>query len=281
MKTTVVFATLGLMLPCMSGAQDSAVAQGVKFEFGTTLNSVLSDTVDARKSKPGDTVKARTSEDVKAGGIIVIPRGAKLVGHVTEAQPAAKTGEQARLGLVFDRAELKDGRQIPLRTTFYALAAPEGDADSSLGGGFGGGLGGAGTAVGNMVSASSNTSADDTNALGSGSSRHVELKPSAGAIGGLNSSGTLLLPAAECSVSRTSVSNPTPSRATAAPSSSPMRAACISPEARACCYRWNRRATRKQPVRALQAVWLVVPLGIDNVKIAPRGLFAAASSCPW
>src|SRR5882724_3440692 len=144
MKTTVVLAALGLMLPCMGSAQDNPgqnIAPGVKFEFGTTLNGVLSDTVDARKSKPGDTVKARTSEDVKAGGIVVIPRGSKLVGHVTEAQPVAKAGEQARLGFVFDRAELKDGRQIPLHTAFYALAAPLGASSdhSSMGSGFGGG----------------------------------------------------------------------------------------------------------------------------------------------
>jgi hypothetical protein len=194
MKTTAVLATLGLMLPCMGSAQDSAgqnAAQDVKFEFGATLNSVLSDTVDARKSKPGDTVRAKTSEDVKAGGIVVIPRGAKLIGHVTEAQPAAKAGEQARLGFVFDRADLKDGRQIPLRTAFYALAAPEGassDRGSSSGGGFGGGFGGGSAAVGNMVSS---TSSEDAGALGEGRPRHAELKPSPGAIGGLNSSGTL------------------------------------------------------------------------------------------
>ncbi|HEV7441971.1 MAG TPA: TrbI/VirB10 family protein [Steroidobacteraceae bacterium] len=196
MKTTVVLVTLGFMLPCMGSAQDNAsqgVPQGIKFEFGTTLTGVLSDTVDARKCKPGDPVKARTSEDVKAGGVVVIPRGAKLIGHVTEAQPAAKAGEQARLGLVFDRADLKDGRQIPLHTTFYALAAPEGassDRDSSLDGGFGGGSGGGSAAVGNMVSAASSTPSDDASALGPRRTRH-ELKPSPGAIGGLNSSGTL------------------------------------------------------------------------------------------
>jgi hypothetical protein len=196
MKTTVVLVTLGFMLPCMGSAQDNAsqgVPQGTKFEFGTTLNGVLSDTVDARKCKPGDPVKAKTSEDVKAGGVVVIPRGAKLIGHVTEAQPAAKAGEQARLGLVFDRADLKDGRQIPLHTTFYALAAPEGassDRDSSLDGGFGGGSGGGSAAVGNMVSAASTTPSDDASALGPRRTRH-ELKPSPGAIGGLNSSGTL------------------------------------------------------------------------------------------
>jgi hypothetical protein len=193
MKTTIVLA-LGFLLPCMSGAQDSAgqnVVQSVKFEFGTTLNSILSDTVDARKCKAGDTIKAKTSEDVRAGGIVVIPRGAKLTGHVTEAQPAAKAGEQARLGLVFDRADLKDGRRVPLHTAFYALAAPVGassDRGSSLGGGFGGGFGGGSAAVGNMVSSSPS---DDPSALGSGGIRHEELKPSPGAIGGLNSSGTL------------------------------------------------------------------------------------------
>jgi hypothetical protein len=193
MKSTVVLVTLGFMLPCMGGAQDNTAQnapQGVKFEFGTTLNSVLSDTVDARKCKPGDPVKAKTSEDVKAGGIVVIPRGAKLIGHVTEAQPAAKAGEQARLGVVFDRADLKDGRQIPLHGTFYALAAPEG-ASSDRDGGFGGGFGAGSAAVGNMVSAASTTPSDDSSALGPRRARQEELKPSPGAIGGLNSSGTL------------------------------------------------------------------------------------------
>jgi hypothetical protein len=182
MKMTVVAATLGFLLPCSGGAQDSS-DQNVRFEFGTTLNAVLSDTVDARKSKPGDTVKAKSAEDLKAAGNIVIPRGAKLVGHVTEAQVAAKAGDAARLGFVFDRAELKDGRTITLRTSFYALAAPEGAADNpplAPGGGYGGALGGM-----------ARPAADDTSALGGGNTKHVDLKPSPGAIGGLNGGGTL------------------------------------------------------------------------------------------
>jgi hypothetical protein len=177
MKATWVAAVVGLMLPCMGAAQE------VRFEFGTTLNAVLSDTVDARKSKPGDSVAAKTSEDLKVAGIIVIPRGAKLMGQVTEARAAAAANEPAKLGFAFDRAQLKDGRRIPLHTAFYALAAPVGAADDRAppaGGGFGG-------AVGNLV----RPAADDSSASSGGSTKQADLKPSPGAIGGLNSTGML------------------------------------------------------------------------------------------
>jgi hypothetical protein len=150
--------------------------QTVRFEFGTTLNAVLSDTLDSGRSKPGDIVKAKTSEDVRADGVVVIPRGARLVGQVTEAQTAADKTRQARLGVVFDKAELKDGRQVLLHTSFYALAAPEGESNNHGvmdGGRFGGVLG------------------NGAAALGSVQARQEGLKPSPGAIGGLNNTGGL------------------------------------------------------------------------------------------
>jgi hypothetical protein len=158
------------------------------------VNAVLSDTVDTRKSKPGDTVKAKTSEDVKTAGVIVIPHGTRLVGHVTEAQAAAKSDVPARLGIVFDRADLKDGRQIPLHTALYALAAPEGasdDRNSSSDKGFSGGLGTGSTGLGDMVNASARRPSDDSSGLGASDTRRSDLKPSPGAIGGLNGGGRL------------------------------------------------------------------------------------------
>jgi CubicO group peptidase (beta-lactamase class C family) len=189
MKMTVVAATLGLLVPC-SGSARGSNNQNVRFEFGTTLNAVLSHTVDARKSKPGDIVKAKSSEDLKAAGNIVIPRGTKLLGRVTEAQVVATAGDAARLGFAFDRAELKDGRKITLHTSFYALAAPEGVADGRsppAGGGYGSGFGGGSPGVRSMA----RPAADDTSALGVGNARHVDLKPSPAAIGGLNTVRTL------------------------------------------------------------------------------------------
>jgi len=190
MRGLIVLAVAAVMLPCIVAAQDGA--QNVRFEFGATLNAVLSDTLDARRNKPGDTVKAKASEDLKAGGIVVIPHGTKLFGHVTESQPAANRNAPARLGIVFERAQLKDGREIALQATFFALAAPEGSLSSGgafSGGSFGGGFGGGSSGVGDMMSASRST--DDADVLGRPHAQQEVLKPSPGAVGGLNSSGAL------------------------------------------------------------------------------------------
>jgi hypothetical protein len=49
----------------------------------------LSKSVDARHCKPGDELTARVTQDVKSDGKVVIAKGSKLVGHVTEAKANA------------------------------------------------------------------------------------------------------------------------------------------------------------------------------------------------
>src|SRR5207302_7138852 len=57
---------------------------------GTAFNAALSSPIDSKKCKPGDAVNARTTEAVKSEGRIVIPKGSKVVGHVTQASARAK-----------------------------------------------------------------------------------------------------------------------------------------------------------------------------------------------
>src|SRR5713226_3623831 len=81
---------------------------------GTAFNAELNSPVDSKKCKPGDAVNARTTEAVKAEGKTVIPKGSKLVGHVTQASARAKGESESALGIVFDKAILKNGEEIPL-----------------------------------------------------------------------------------------------------------------------------------------------------------------------
>ena len=46
----------------------------------------LANSLDAKKNKPGDRVEARTTQDVKQDGKVVLKKGTHLVGHVTQAQ---------------------------------------------------------------------------------------------------------------------------------------------------------------------------------------------------
>src|SRR6266436_6457549 len=68
---------------------------------GSAFNAELSSPIDSKKCKPGDAVNAHTTEAVKSEGKTVIPKGAKLVGHVTQASARAKGESESALGIVF------------------------------------------------------------------------------------------------------------------------------------------------------------------------------------
>ena len=181
---------------------------------GSEMNATLSKPVDARKAKPGDPVTATNDKDSKAADGSSIKRGSKLVGHVTKAQPLDKSASgsadaASMLSIVFDKAILKDGREVPLNATIQAVSTAESDASlgSDIGGagmsavgsgagssrGAGGGLlGGAGGSVGGGLSAAGGLAGGVGHGVSgaaggiAGATAH-----SAGAVGGLNSRGML------------------------------------------------------------------------------------------
>src|SRR6266550_8491981 len=109
---------------------------------GVVIPAQLSKSVDAKKAKPGDKVEAKTTMDLLSHGQVVIPRDTKVIGHVTEAKPHSKESPESSVGLSFDRISLKDGRELPMRTSVQAIgrslnsfASPGGDAAGAAPGG--------------------------------------------------------------------------------------------------------------------------------------------------
>jgi hypothetical protein len=121
---------------------------------GAAINAELTSPVDSKKAKPGDPVAARTTEPTKSNGKTVIPKGCKLVGHVTQASARAKGDSQSALGIVFDKAILKNGQEVPLNVAIQALAsgqsavAANAGQDTSAIGSAGGSAYGSGRAAG-------------------------------------------------------------------------------------------------------------------------------------
>src|SRR5258708_1712838 len=118
-----------------ASAANSASAQNgqenASLASGTALNAVLNSSIDSKKCKPGDAVNAHTTEAVKSEGKTVIPKGSKLVGHVTQASARAKGESESSLGIVFDKAILKNGQEIPLNAGIQALASAQSSASAA------------------------------------------------------------------------------------------------------------------------------------------------------
>jgi hypothetical protein len=174
---------------------------------GTAMNAALSQPVDVKKNKPGDPVTAKTTEATKSDGKVVIPKGSKLVGHVTECKQRSKEEKGSALGIAFDKAILKNGEEVPLNVTVQALAAAQsaaagsvGGDDLSAGGGAvgsartsgGGALGGVRSTAGGTVGAVTNTAANAGGVAGGAVNSTVNAAGATrGAVGGLNGAGQL------------------------------------------------------------------------------------------
>ncbi len=89
----------------------------------TPILAELAKAVDVKKAKQGEEVSARVLQDVLHEGAIVIPRGARIVGHVTVAQRVEKGSQQSELGIAWDRVETRRGEKFPLHAEIQAMAS--------------------------------------------------------------------------------------------------------------------------------------------------------------
>jgi hypothetical protein len=171
------------------------------------MNATLSQPVDVKKNKPGDQVTAKTTQATKSEGKVVIPKGSKLVGHVTECKQRSKEEKESALGIVFDKAILKNGQEVPLNVTINALAATQSAASSSIGGddlsaggeaigsaraSGGSALGGVRSAAGGAAGTVTNTAANAGGLAGGTANSAANVTGATrGAVGGLNAAGQL------------------------------------------------------------------------------------------
>jgi hypothetical protein len=113
--------------PANASQEDSAVGTGAyRPGAGTIILAQLTKSLDVKKLSVGATVECTVFQDLLYKGKIIIPREAKVVGHVTEATPSSKEQPHSRLGLVFDKIVLKDKRELPFQypAVIAAVAPP-------------------------------------------------------------------------------------------------------------------------------------------------------------
>lgn len=88
----------------------------------------LQDKLDSNSAKQGDSVVLTTSEDATIPNGAAIPKGSKLMGHVTNVRPRGEGAENAQITLQFDRAELKTGQSLPIESVLESVAPSAGES---------------------------------------------------------------------------------------------------------------------------------------------------------
>jgi hypothetical protein len=91
----------------------------------------LVDKLDSKSAKQGDSVVVKTDEDLQISEGTEIPRGSKLIGHVTNVQARGDGNENSQIAIQFDRAEIKGGQSLPIESVIQSVAPAFGSEGTS------------------------------------------------------------------------------------------------------------------------------------------------------
>jgi len=121
MRQAVISVLVTAMLCLTAVGQNHPANNSLQIAAGSVIPVQLSRAIDAKKAKTGDQVVATVTQDMKTeGGELLVPKSAKVIGHVTEAQAHSKEQKESRLGMVFDQVVLKNG-PVQLPTSIQAV----------------------------------------------------------------------------------------------------------------------------------------------------------------
>jgi hypothetical protein len=112
-----------------SAATPSQSGPVTRIAAGSVIPVELTKTIDAKKSKTGEEVVAKVTQDMKNNsGEVIVAKDTKVMGHVTEAQSRSKEQKESEIGIAFDHAVTKDGRTLTMPMSIQAIVGPQNNA---------------------------------------------------------------------------------------------------------------------------------------------------------
>jgi hypothetical protein len=106
--------------------QDSHAEQG-------TFTVELTKSLDSKKVKEGDPVEAKLTGGITFSNGAIAARGAKVIGHVTQAKARSKNDSESTLEISFDKVTGSGGEETSISGTVLA-AAPSPDVQTGSAG---------------------------------------------------------------------------------------------------------------------------------------------------
>lgn len=116
-------ANYGQYYPPNYAPQPNVPAQ-LTIRQGTYAIVRINQWLSSDRNQPGDTFTATLEQPLVVNGLVVAPRGATVVGRVTEARKAGRVEGTSRLGVQITELTLADGQQIPVQTQMISRNGP-------------------------------------------------------------------------------------------------------------------------------------------------------------
>ena len=110
-------------IPVIAQQPEASAQQGAPASVSLrAVSGELAGKLDTKSAKVGDQVVVKTTETARMAEGVVIPKGSRIVGHVTEVQAHSSGQQDSHVAVQFDRAELKDGRSLAIRSVVVSVS---------------------------------------------------------------------------------------------------------------------------------------------------------------
>ncbi|HEY6447271.1 MAG TPA: hypothetical protein VIY53_12490 [Acidobacteriaceae bacterium] len=93
-------------------------------EEATQVSVELSKGIDSRSSRPGQEVTAKIVAEARLADGATLPKGSKLVGHITAVQPSTRENPNGQIAVLFDHGVARDGHPIPVHALLLGMRMP-------------------------------------------------------------------------------------------------------------------------------------------------------------
>ena len=114
----------GVAAGAQASAQASAQSNAIIERYMTSVDTELTGKLDSKNAAVGQQVTAKISQTATLADGTMLPKGTRLVGRVTQVQAESRDQPYAALAISFDRAELKNGQSVALRSEIRMVAPP-------------------------------------------------------------------------------------------------------------------------------------------------------------
>lgn len=121
MKHAVFTFSLVILITAAVFGQKNMQPTNADLRTDTRIAAQLQSTLDVKRVNPGDQVVLKTTQAVKQNGHVVVEKGSKLFGHITEIQQKTKANASSKIGVLFDHMQNAGGAMMPITATITSI----------------------------------------------------------------------------------------------------------------------------------------------------------------